>query len=417
MTQAIKAENISKVFYIKNQTSQHVNYSEKLNNFTRLTWMRSKYEKAIKKGSNFTEPFWALKDVNFELNHGEKLGIIGKNGAGKSTILKILSQVMVPTSGKIGINGRLASLLEVGTGFHPELTGRENIYLNGAILGMTKNQIKAKFDEIVDFAEIEYFLDTPVKRYSSGMYIRLAFAIAAQLDCEILIVDEVLAVGDVLFQKKCLRKMDDVSSEGRTIIFVSHNMKAVSSLCTNAMHLMNGTVKDYGKVDDVISKYLYSTSEENSIAHEQEIDKSIHMCLINAEIVCDNKSGIISNQSHITIILKYAINKKVKASHVYLCVLTLEDVVVFGSSDCDVNSERFNERVPGIYECNISLPIEMLNEGSYKINVTMGVPYGEIYQSNLDVLQFKVVIHNESDNYTHQKRAGLLRHDIPWIYD
>jgi lipopolysaccharide transport system ATP-binding protein len=193
------------------------------------------------------EEFWALKDVSFDIQQGDRVGIIGRNGAGKSTLLKILSRITEPTSGKISIKGRVASLLEVGTGFHPELSGRENIYLNGAILGMSKAEIKSKFDEIVAFAEVEKFLDTPVKRYSSGMYVRLAFAVAAHLEPEILIVDEVLAVGDVQFQKKCLGKMEEVGKEGRTILFVSHNMAMISNLCQKGILLETGKIATRGR--------------------------------------------------------------------------------------------------------------------------------------------------------------------------
>ena len=209
------------------------------------------------------EEFWALQDVSFEVRRGEVVGIAGRNGAGKTTLLKILSRITEPTSGRIGLKGRIASLLEVGTGFHPELTGRENIFLNGAILGMAREEIREKFDEIVDFAEIRAFLDTPVKRYSSGMYVRLAFAVAAHLEPEILIVDEVLAVGDAQFQKKCLGKMQDVSrGEGRTVLFVSHNMAAVQALCDSAILLQEGRLAARGKVHEVIS--LYSAKSSNS---------------------------------------------------------------------------------------------------------------------------------------------------------
>ncbi|MFM6781386.1 MAG: ABC transporter ATP-binding protein, partial [Dolichospermum sp.] len=207
------------------------------------------------------EEFWALKDVSFEIKQGDRVGIIGRNGAGKSTLLKILSRITEPTKGSIKIKGRVASLLEVGTGFHPELTGRENIFLNGAILGMGKEEIKRKFDEIVAFAEVEKFLDTPVKRYSSGMYVRLAFAVAAHLEPEILIVDEVLAVGDAAFQKKCLGKMEDVGKEGRTVIFVSHQMATVTTLCQRAIWLINGKVHQEGNADWITSKYLIYGSE------------------------------------------------------------------------------------------------------------------------------------------------------------
>ena len=202
------------------------------------------------------EEFWALKDLSFEIKKGDRVGIIGKNGAGKSTLLKVLSRITEPTTGKVFIKGRVASLLEVGTGFHPELTGRENIFLNGAIMGMSRAEIKRKFDEIVDFSGVEKFLDTPVKRYSSGMYVRLAFSVAAHLEPEILVVDEVLAVGDAEFQKKCLGKMQDVSnSEGRTVLFVSHNLMALSSLCNKGIYLKNGQIRSQGEIEEALSQY------------------------------------------------------------------------------------------------------------------------------------------------------------------
>jgi len=203
-----------------------------------------------------SELFWALKDINFEIKRGEVVGVIGKNGAGKSTLLKILSRITTPTEGSVTLKGNVASLLEVGTGFHPELTGRENIYLNGAILGMKRKEIAAKFDDILEFANIEKFVDTPVKRYSSGMYVRLAFSIAAHLDPDILIVDEVLAVGDVKFQKKCLGKLKDVATTGRTVLFVSHNMEAVQNLCSKCIFLENGSVKRIGPTKEIITDYM-----------------------------------------------------------------------------------------------------------------------------------------------------------------
>ena len=205
--------------------------------------------------------FWALKDVSFEVQQGEVVGIIGRNGAGKSTLLKVLSRITEPTKGRVTIDGRVASLLEVGTGFHPELTGRENVYLNGAILGMTKREIRSKFDEIVAFAEIDKFIDTPVKRYSSGMYVRLAFAVAAHLEPEILIVDEVLAVGDAEFQRRCLGKMHNVASSGRTVLFVSHQMPAVKSLCNKAIWLSGGSIKEEGASSEIIAHYLAASAD------------------------------------------------------------------------------------------------------------------------------------------------------------
>ena len=226
-------------------------------------------DRTAKGGSDFV---WSLKDVNFEVKQGEVLGIVGRNGAGKSTLLKILSKVTAPTTGRIKVRGRIASLLEVGTGFHPELTGRENIFLNGAILGMTKTEIRSKFDEIVDFSGVERYIDTPVKRYSSGMYVRLAFAVAAFLEPEILIVDEVLAVGDAEFQKKCLGRMKDVSvNDGRTVLFVSHNMNAISQLCDKSVYLANGRVRDIGETGKIVADYLNSESNTEAYVDLQNV--------------------------------------------------------------------------------------------------------------------------------------------------
>jgi lipopolysaccharide transport system ATP-binding protein len=248
--------------HLKNRSQQRSNYrrfSEDLAAWATWPWRRMRQlqeNRQVLPDTTSREEFWALKDVSFEVRRGEVIGIIGRNGAGKSTLLKILSRITEPTCGRVEIDGRVASLLEVGTGFHPELTGRENIYLNGAILGMSRIEIKAKFDEIVAFAEVEKFLDTPVKRYSSGMYVRLAFAVAAYLEPEILLVDEVLAVGDAAFQKKCLGKMSDVARGGRTVLFVSHNMAAVQRLCPIAIMLQNGSVAKSGNTSEVIPFYM-----------------------------------------------------------------------------------------------------------------------------------------------------------------
>ena len=239
---AIRVENISKRYTIGNTSNGSLRET--------IVGLFSK------NSSDNTEEFYALRDVSFEVKRGEAMGIIGKNGAGKSTLLKILSRITEPTSGRIEIDGRVSSLLEVGTGFHPELTGRENVFLNGTILGMTRTEVKRKFDEIVDFSGVEKFLDTPVKRYSSGMKVRLAFAVAAHLEPEILIIDEVLAVGDAEFQKKCLGKMEDVTEEGRTVLFVSHNMGAVVNLCKRGLLLSEGKVVFNGNTDKAIEKYL-----------------------------------------------------------------------------------------------------------------------------------------------------------------
>ena len=257
---ALKAENISKQYRLGQVGTGTLSHD--LNRFWHQ--VRGKENPYLKIGDSNdrtsvgeSEYVWSLKDINFEIEQGDAVGIIGRNGAGKSTLLKLLSKVTKPTTGKIYTNGRIASLLEVGTGFHPEMTGRENIYLNGAILGMTRKEICRKFDEIVDFSGVERYIDTPVKRYSSGMYVRLAFAVAAHLESEILIVDEVLAVGDAEFQKKCLGKMGDVSKgEGRTVLFVSHDLNAVSQICNTGILLQKGLVEHTGKIRETVSTYL-----------------------------------------------------------------------------------------------------------------------------------------------------------------
>lgn len=273
MSSIIKVENLSKRYIIGHQQLKgRKTFREAITH--RISAVGSKFvhpfSKNISANSSYEE-FWALKDINFEVEQGDRIGIIGRNGAGKSTLLKVLSRITEPTSGKITLKGRVASLLEVGTGFNGELTGRENIYLNGAILGMHRSEIKQKFDEIVDFSGVEKFLDTPVKRYSSGMYVRLAFAVAAHLEPEILIVDEVLAVGDAEFQKKCLGKMEDVSQkEGRTVIFVSHNMAAIESLCQKVIMLESGKNVFEGITKEGISYYLQNAYIKSSLVQLKE---------------------------------------------------------------------------------------------------------------------------------------------------
>ncbi len=251
---AVHVENISKSYQITHSSSRG---SYKLLREDIVGLLRRPFTRR-EPAEPSRETFWALKDVSFDVKHGEVLGIIGRNGAGKSTLLKILSRITRPTSGRIDVYGRIGSLLEVGTGFHPELTGRENVFLNGAVLGMTRRDIQKHFDEIVAFAEVEKFLDTPVKRYSSGMYTRLAFAVAAHLEPEVLIVDEVLAVGDAEFQKKCLGKTGDVARQGRTVLFVSHNVNAVAKLCSEGLFLKNGRIEFYGTISDSINEYVNS---------------------------------------------------------------------------------------------------------------------------------------------------------------
>lgn len=290
MAKIIEVENISKQFIIGHEAAERYTTlrdvmsrrAKKLFSIPRTTTLGIDQSKK--------EIFLALHNISFDVEQGDRLGIIGRNGAGKSTLLKVLSRITEPTAGRIKIRGRIASLLEVGTGFHPELTGRENIFLNGAILGMGRQEIRKKFDEIVDFAEIEKFLDTPVKRYSSGMYVRLAFAVAAHLEPEILIVDEVLAVGDVQFQKKCIGKMEDVSTnDGRTVLFVSHNMEVLSRLCKHALLLEKGEMQYYSDTDIIISKYLLSRKNNREYSKRNTNEIGVQ------SIIIKNRHGIATN--------------------------------------------------------------------------------------------------------------------------
>jgi len=270
--QIIQVRNLSKRYRIGSRQEAYGSLRESVTNAFAEVINRVRNRQTLEQ----VDTIWALKDVSFDVQPGEVVGIIGRNGAGKSTLLKILSRITKPTEGMVRLHGRVGSLLEVGTGFHPELTGRENIHLNGAILGMSRVEIASKFDEIVDFAEIEKFLDTPVKRYSSGMYVRLAFAVAAHLEPEILLVDEVLSVGDAAFQKKCLGKMGDVANEGRTVLFVSHNMGAVSSLCRRGILIEKGSITVQGSIDETIAKYIHGdnshTGTDSIINHPNRID-------------------------------------------------------------------------------------------------------------------------------------------------
>lgn len=322
-------------------------------------------DRAVKGESEYV---WALKDINFEVQPGEILGIIGKNGAGKSTLLKILSRVTAPTTGKITCHGRIASLLEVGTGFHPELTGKDNIYLNGAILGMTKKEITDKFDEIVDFAGCANYIDTPVKRYSSGMYVRLAFAVAAHLEPDILVVDEVLAVGDAEFQKKAIGKMKEISQgQGRTVLFVSHNMDSIRNLCTKSVLMEAGQLNYIGNTDDVINKYLNNASNlSNQKVYNDKKNGEIELLKIEVE----NK-GITS--SDVNVVIEYSLFERVKNLRVSVSLLSNEGVLIFSSSDFNEYSETRTREV-GNYKSICSIPRNFLNVNNYFINISIDIP-------------------------------------------
>lgn len=314
------------------------------------------------------EQYWALKGVSFDVNQGEVLGIIGRNGAGKSTLLKILSRVTSPTMGNIKVKGRIASLLEVGTGFHPDLTGRDNIYLNGAILGMRKKEIDKKFDEIVEFSGIGKYINTPVKRYSSGMYVRLAFAVAAHLEPEILILDEVLAVGDAEFQRKCLGKMKDVSEGGRTVLFVSHNMSAINSLCNRSVYLKGGQIEMVGPTDQVVKKYLGSfTSFNYKIEEGQHEIGDAYVKLISARLVKPDGSDaeMLSVSEKFGIEINYEILKEGYKPGPNFLLSTQDGEKVFQSLDTNIATLY----KPGVYNSVAWIPPNFLNDIGYKLTV------------------------------------------------
>ncbi len=396
MSIAIKAENISKAYQLGEFSTGTV--SRDIERWWAL--LRGKEDPFLRLGETndrstkgTSNVVWSLKDINFDIRQGDAVGIIGRNGAGKSTLLKILSRVTTPTTGNIKVKGRIASLLEVGTGFHPELTGRENIYLNGAILGMRKHEIIKHFDAIVDFSGVERYIDTPVKRYSSGMYVRLAFAVAAHLESEILVVDEVLAVGDAEFQKKCLGKMGDVSiNEGRTVLFVSHNMGAIKQLCQKGILLHNGQMVFSGLADATISRYLKNSTPNGAINNKSvagTLKSFVEFIEINVNGVI-NQEGVFEPENKLIISLKWncisAIKKLRISFNIYkegLLLLTMHDLAFPAYTET------------GQYQSKVEIPPYLLRPGEYAIaigghdgdNISSGMEW--LFMS--DVFSFDIV--------------------------
>ena len=367
-------------------------------------------------GNRIGEIVWALRDINIQVNRGEVLGIIGRNGAGKSTLLKILSQVTTPTTGQINVKGRIASLLEVGTGFHPELTGRENIYLNGAIMGMNRSEVNRKLDEIIDFSGVEKYIDTPVKRYSSGMYVRLAFAVAAHLEPEILIVDEVLAVGDFQFQQKCLGKMGDVASEGRTVLFVSHNLSAIRRLCPRCILLERGSKIADGLADTVIDQYMEGAFKSEG-QYEQPSNKSKPINLRKVSVLNKNgkKAFEIDYKEGFSIQIEYEVNNNVINTIAWIDIRTHDEIHVLGTSDYDMEPVVLQGRVPGYYKSIVHFPPKFINKGSYYVVVglTQEVP-NIISYDRVDACNFIIM---DNDSYPLKElneRGGVVKPKLPW---
>ena len=377
MSTAIKFENISKQYRLGLVSTKTISHD--LNRWWQ-TSVLGKEDPYLKIGEvnnratkGTTDYVWALRDINFQVEQGDVLGIIGKNGAGKSTLLKILSRVTAPTTGSIKARGRIASLLEVGTGFHPELTGKENIYMNGAIMGMTKAEIARKLDEIVAFAGVERYIDTPTKRYSSGMTVRLGFAIAAHLDPEILVVDEVLAVGDAEFQKKAIGKMQDVSKgEGRTVLFVSHNMTAVKNLCKTGVVLKDGGLAFSGQVNDAVDYYLEKTTiEENSNLYYSNLQAALgneNIKIKSFEVSALN-GGRVTIESGIKIKLIFYCNKEDFILDVSYNIQTVDEVLILGNGSIIGQKNAIKK---GYYSYEITVPPYFLNKGKYRINFWFG---------------------------------------------
>lgn len=368
-----------------------------------------------------SEKFWALRHVSFTLEHGQVLGIIGKNGAGKSTLLKILSRVVEPTEGIAEIHGRVGSLLEVGTGFHPELTGRENIFLNGAILGMKRTEIDRKFDEIVAFSEIEKFIDTPVKRYSSGMYMRLAFAVSAHLEPDILVVDEVLAVGDAEFQRKCLGKMSDVASQGRTVMFVSHNMSAIQRLTQECIVLDKGQMVMRAPTAEAVDFYLtndYSGSGER-IYHSAEIPSSSAPFKPIAVRVKNKQNRVTDNLlsvEPVTIEVEYSLSSDITGLRIGIYLLTTRGEFVFTSFDTDdpEDFQKYSVRKAGHYRSSCTIPADTFNEGRFVIGINASSYLVKRYFGDERALNFNVNTTGAPGMHWVEVRHGPIRPRLGW---
>ncbi|WP_411875746.1 polysaccharide ABC transporter ATP-binding protein [Vulcanococcus limneticus] len=390
-----------------------------LNPFTLAGQLRRAQRQAAQERAASEEEFWALKDVSFEIRRGERVGIIGRNGAGKSTLLKILSRITEPTTGRVEIRGRVASLLEVGTGFHPELTGRENIYLNGAILGMTRREIRSKFDEIVDFAEVEKFLDTPVKRYSSGMYVRLAFAVAAHLEPEILVVDEVLAVGDASFQKKCLGKMEDVADrDGRTVLFVSHQMSAINKLTLNCLYLELGRVRRFGVTSEVVADYMsfdYSSSGRfPSFINAKNAKERKGACLVSIRV--QTSSGGVIHEASKPLAILFEISLECARPG---RTISFQVVNQYGWPVTHIwiyDEENKCLRGEGLTELSCVIPSPRLNVGDYSLNVYLGGrPNEPLSDSASEICHFQISNTLKTTPFGWRESACCYHEEALWL--
>lgn len=414
---AIQAENIGKRYRLGETLGSYSTFRESISG-----WLRRSPRRGNERDSK--DDLWALRGLSFEVRHGEVLGIVGRNGAGKSTLLKVLSRVTEPTEGYAEIRGRVGSLLEVGTGFHPELTGRENIFLNGAILGMKKTEIAAKFDEIVDFSEVEQFIDTPVKRYSSGMYLRLAFAVAAHLEPEILVVDEVLAVGDAEFQRKCIGKMSDVAQQGRTVLFVSHNMSAILRLTQETMVIDKGRMVMRAPSAQAVDYYLsQGFSEEGSKRWEaDEVPASAAPFRPRVLRVCNaqgQESNTVRSVEPCSIEIEYEIDEPITGLRVGIYLMSTRGEYIFTSFDTDEpgHYERLATRPAGRYISRCTIPADLLNEGRYVIGMNASSFRIRRYFHDERALAFNVDAAGAPGTHWPEPRLGQVRPRLEWKID
>lgn len=412
---AIVAEGIGKKFMIAHQQRErYVALRDVIARRAKSLALRIVGRGTDRSGS--LEEFWALRDIEFEIKAGQSVGIIGRNGSGKSTLLKILSRITEPSAGRAVIRGRLSSLLEVGTGFHPELTGRENIFLNGAILGMRKAEIERKFDEIVAFAGVEKFLDTPVKHYSSGMHVRLAFSVSAHLEPDILVVDEVLSVGDLDFQKKCFGKMESAAKAGRTVVCVSHDLSAIHRLCSRALLLQQGRIAMDADTDSVIRAYV-SQGREDQPVFLQEHDESKPINLRKVALV--GVTGVPGCEFRFdegfAIEIEYEVNSEVADCAVWFGLRTMEELVAFGSADTDVDEARLRKREPGYYRTRVVIDPKWLNAGRYYLVVGI-TKYSPLMNfDRAETSTFTVLdVGTPEKLRTGGSRPGVLQPFMPW---
>nr|WP_320161294.1 ABC transporter ATP-binding protein [uncultured Methanoregula sp.] len=413
---AIRVRNLGKKYTISGPQENYLTLRDAIVNSVKAPFKRFN-------GALPDKEFWALKEVSFDIEHGEVIGIIGRNGAGKSTLLKILSRITVPTEGIVELHGRVGSLLEVGTGFHPEMTGRENIFLNGSILGMKRREIEAKLDEIVKFSEIEKFLDTPVKRYSSGMYVRLAFAVAAHMEPEILVVDEVLAVGDLAFQKKCLGKMQDIATEGRTVFFVSHNMGAIQKLCSRTILLSQGQIIADGETSSVVQTYLtsglsqqgeriwinLSTAPGNEIVRMKAVRALNHQKIIASEF---------SVREPVYLEIEFSALKGEVVLNVGFYLYDMAGTLLFTAGDMQVEEWQGKIRPKGEYRTRCVIPGDLLNEGQIRVMAYIVTEPHTVHVIEKDALAIQIVDNQECGgargNYPKNWPGGAFRPLLKW---